>query len=36
MVHELPRRQAAFDAMSPGWGKVMDAIARVTAEAAAA
>jgi len=37
MVHdgfELPRHQAAYDAMSPGWGKVMDSIARVTAEAA--
>ena len=37
MVHDgfvLPRNQTAYDAMSPGWGKVMDSIARVTAEAA--
>lgn len=35
MVHDgfiLPRNQSAFDAMSPGWGRVMDAIARVTSE----
>jgi uncharacterized protein YndB with AHSA1/START domain len=37
MVHdgfELPRHQTAFDAMSPGWGRIMDGIARATAEAA--
>ncbi len=35
MVHDgfvLPGNQFAFDAMSPGWGKVMDGIARVTGE----
>lgn len=38
MVHDgfvFPGNRFAFDAMSPGWGKVMDAIARTTAEAAA-
>lgn len=36
MVHDgfvFPGNRFAFDAMSPGWGKVMNAIARVTAEA---
>jgi uncharacterized protein YndB with AHSA1/START domain len=35
MVHDgfvLPDNQMAYDAMSPGWGKVMKAIARVTQE----
>ena len=35
MVHDgfvLPQNQSAYDAMSPGWGKVLDGIARVTAE----
>ena len=35
MVHDgfvLPGNQLAFDAMSPGWGRVMDGVARVTAE----
>jgi len=35
MVHDgfvLPGNQFAFDAMSPGWGRVLDSIARVTAE----
>ena len=29
----LPGNRFAFDAMSPGWGRVMDSIAGVTAEA---
>jgi uncharacterized protein YndB with AHSA1/START domain len=36
MVHDgfvFPGNKFAFDAMSPGWGRVMDGIARVTAEA---
>ncbi|MBR0754611.1 SRPBCC domain-containing protein [Bradyrhizobium jicamae] len=36
MVHDgfvFPGNRFAFDAMSPGWGKIMDAIGRVTAEA---
>lgn len=35
MVHDgfvFPGNQFAFDAMSPGWGRIMDAITRVTAE----
>jgi uncharacterized protein YndB with AHSA1/START domain len=35
MVHDgfvLPQNQSAYDAMSPGWGKVLDGIARVTGE----
>jgi uncharacterized protein YndB with AHSA1/START domain len=35
MVHDgfvLPGNKFAYDAMSPGWGKVLDSIARVTAE----
>ena len=35
MVHDgfvLPGNQFAYDAMSPGWGRVLDGIARVTAE----
>jgi uncharacterized protein YndB with AHSA1/START domain len=35
MVHDgfvFPGNRFAFDAMAPGWGKVMEAIARVTAE----
>jgi len=35
MVHDgfvLPGNQFAYDAMSPGWGRVLDSIARVTAE----
>jgi uncharacterized protein YndB with AHSA1/START domain len=28
----LPENQFAWDAMSPGWGRVLDGIARVTAE----
>ncbi|MFB9265721.1 SRPBCC domain-containing protein [Bradyrhizobium erythrophlei] len=35
MVHDgfvFPGNQFAFDVMSPGWGKVLDGIARVTAE----
>jgi uncharacterized protein YndB with AHSA1/START domain len=35
MVHDgfvLPDNQLAYDAMSPGWGRIMDGIARVTAE----
>ena len=38
MVHDgfvFPGNRFAYDAMSPGWGKVFDAIGRVTAEAAA-
>jgi len=34
MVHDgfvLPANRMAYDAMSPGWGKVMESIARVTA-----
>ena len=37
MVHDgfvFPGNRFAYDAMSPGWGKVMDAIARVTAAGA--
>jgi uncharacterized protein YndB with AHSA1/START domain len=36
MVHDgfvFPGNQFAFDAMRPGWGKILDSIARVTAEA---
>ena len=36
MVHDgfiFPGNRFAYDAMSPGWGKVLDAIGRVTAEA---
>jgi len=36
MVHDgfvFPGNRFAFDVMSPGWGKVLDSIARVTAEA---
>jgi uncharacterized protein YndB with AHSA1/START domain len=35
MVHDgfvFPGNRFAFDAMAPGWGRVMDGIARVTAE----
>jgi uncharacterized protein YndB with AHSA1/START domain len=35
MVHDgfvLPANQFAYDAMRPGWGKVLDRIAAVTAE----
>ena len=35
MVHDgfvFPGNKFAFDVMSPGWGRVMDSIARVTAE----
>ena len=37
MVHDgfvLPDNQMAYDAMSPGWGRIMDSVARVTAETA--
>ena len=37
MVHDgfvLPDNSNAFEAMSPGWGRVLDGIARVIAEAA--
>ena len=36
MVHDgfvFPGNRYAFDTMSPGWGKIVDAIGRVTAEA---
>jgi uncharacterized protein YndB with AHSA1/START domain len=36
MVHDgfvFPGNRFAFDAMSPGWGRVLDSIGRVTAEA---
>ena len=36
MVHDgfvFPGNRFAYEAMSPGWGRVMDAIARVTSEA---
>jgi uncharacterized protein YndB with AHSA1/START domain len=36
MVHDgfvFPGNQFAFDAMSPGWARVLDGVARVTAEA---
>jgi len=36
MVHDgfvFPGNRFAYDAMSPGWGRVLDAIRRVTAEA---
>jgi len=36
MVHDgfvFPGNRFAFDMMSPGWGKIVDAIGRVTAEA---
>jgi uncharacterized protein YndB with AHSA1/START domain len=36
MVHDgfvFPGNRFAYDAMSPGWGRVLDAIGRVTAEA---
>jgi uncharacterized protein YndB with AHSA1/START domain len=39
LVHDgfvFPGNQFAFEAMSPGWGRVMDSIARVTEEAGAA
>jgi uncharacterized protein YndB with AHSA1/START domain len=35
MAHEgfvLPGNQAAYDAMNPGWGRVLDRVAGVTAE----
>jgi uncharacterized protein YndB with AHSA1/START domain len=35
MVHDgfvFPGNRFAYDAMSPGWGKVLDSISRVTAE----
>jgi uncharacterized protein YndB with AHSA1/START domain len=35
MAHEgfvFPANRSAYDAMSPGWGRVFDGIARVTAE----
>jgi hypothetical protein len=35
MAHEgfvLPANQAAYDAMKPGWGRVLDGVERVTAE----
>jgi uncharacterized protein YndB with AHSA1/START domain len=35
MAHEgfvLPSNQSAHDAMSPGWGRVLDGVERVTAE----
>jgi uncharacterized protein YndB with AHSA1/START domain len=35
MVHDgfvFPGNQFAYDAMSPGWGRVLDGVARVTAE----
>jgi uncharacterized protein YndB with AHSA1/START domain len=38
MVHDgfvFPGNRFAYDAMSPGWGKVMESIARVTSEAEA-
>jgi uncharacterized protein YndB with AHSA1/START domain len=38
MVHDgfvFPGNRFAYDAMSPGWGRVMDSIARVTSEAEA-
>ena len=38
MVHDgfvFPGNRFAYDAMSPGWGTIIDAIGRVTAEAAA-
>jgi len=28
----LPRRRLAYDAMNPGWGRVLDSIGRVTSE----
>jgi len=37
MVHDgfvLPEHSIAYDAMSPGWGRVLDRIASVVAEAA--
>jgi uncharacterized protein YndB with AHSA1/START domain len=37
MVHDgfvLPDNSIAYEAMSPGWGRVLDGIARVIAEAA--
>jgi hypothetical protein len=36
MVHDgfvFPGNRYAFDMMSPGWGKIVDAIGRVAAEA---
>lgn len=36
MVHDgfvFPGNQFAYDAMSPGWGRVIEAIGRITAEA---
>ena len=36
MVHDgfiFPGNRFAYDAMSPGWGRILDAIGRVTAEA---
>jgi hypothetical protein len=38
MVHDgfiFPGNRFAYEAMSPGWGRVMDGIARVTSEAEA-
>jgi uncharacterized protein YndB with AHSA1/START domain len=35
MVHDgfvFPGNQSAYDAMSPGWGRVLDGVGRVTAE----
>ena len=35
MVHDgfvLPGNKFAYDAMNPGWGRVLDSVARVTAE----
>jgi uncharacterized protein YndB with AHSA1/START domain len=35
MAHEgfvLPQNQPAYDAMDPGWGRVLDGVERVTAE----
>jgi uncharacterized protein YndB with AHSA1/START domain len=35
MAHEgfvLPDNRSAYDAMSPGWGRVLDGVERVTAE----
>jgi uncharacterized protein YndB with AHSA1/START domain len=35
MAHEgfvFPSNQAAYDAMKPGWGRVLDGVERVTAE----
>jgi uncharacterized protein YndB with AHSA1/START domain len=35
MAHEgfvLPANQSAYDGMSPGWGRVLDGVERITAE----